>query len=223
MKRRPGYTLAELNLAILFVGLLVLGVAMTTIYLTRIYQKGLTVRTVNQLGREVSGQLRRDIAAAKPSNIKIEISADNHWGRLCLGNVSYIYNTAVGMADGDTIGTDDIYLVRAEDSGGDWCARAAGPAGGFIKNDFAPSDRYSELLSNDVLELAVHDLSLDEYEMEADTGLQSMYRLSMQIGTNEAETTAGGKCLPPTVSEANFDYCFISEFETVIRAGEVPE
>lgn len=219
--RRKGFTLVELNLAILFVALLVLGVAMTTIYVTRIYQKGLTTRTINQIGRDVNGQLRRDISSARPSQIKVALSEEGNWGRICLGSVSYIYNTAQGIAEDKVIG-NGIFLARTQDPSGEWCQQGENPGDGYVKNDFDEDDSYTELLTNDVIPLAIHKMDIKVHEMNADSGKQHIYRLSMQLGTNEAETTTSdGKCLPPTESTANFDHCFIAEFETIIRSGEV--
>lgn len=223
MIRRRGFTLVELNLAIFFVAILVLGVAMTTIHITRIYQKGLTVRTINQIGRDVNGQLRRDISAARPSTIQIEPFVNS--GRICLGSVSYVYNTAAGIAAADVITASDapdgIFLVRADDPQRLWCAKDL--SGSYQKNEFASGEQFTELLVNDAVPLAVHELAITEYAVASATdGVeQHLYHLTMQLGTNEAETTSGGKCLPPNESTANFDYCFIAEFETIIRAGEV--
>ena len=95
--------------------------------MTRIYQKGATVKMINQLGCEINGQLRRDIATARPSSIDLQTVGSS--GRLCLGNVSYLYNlpAAFGSGDAITAGGNDIYFVRVVDGNNEWCERS-GPA-----------------------------------------------------------------------------------------------
>lgn len=226
MIRKRGFTLVELNLAMAFVAILLLGVAMTTIHVTRIYQKGLTIRTINQLGREVVGQIRTDIAAASPSSIKFETAANS--GRLCLGSVSYLYNTAEGIHNSnDLIEKPDgkpVLFTRVIDIDASWCDR---PTGTFTKSDLTAGEQTTDLLTNDVIELAVHDLALTVHQPNSsvDDIQQALLAFQMQLGTNEAETTtregSDSKCLPPTASTADFERCFIAEFETVVRAGEV--
>lgn len=219
MIRKKGFTLVELNLAVFFVALLLLGVAMTTIHISKIYQRGSTVKMINQLGREINGQLRRDIATAK----KIELKTAANTGRICLGDISYIYNEA-GASSGLITrpgGTEQVYLVRVNDPGASWCDDSSGT----LRTTLEPSDTYTELLTNDVIPLAIHNLAISEHSPVGtiEAVKQKLFLLTMELGTNEAGTTGGGKCLPPSDNEANFDNCFIAEFETVIRAGEVRE
>ena len=220
MKRKSGFTLVELNLAMVFIAILLIGVTMTTIYITRIYQKGSTIKTINQIGREVSEQLRRDMSAAVPSSVQV-VETANGSGRLCLGTVSYVYNTPAALESGDRITIDGdamqpVYLVRIQDGNAAWC-------NGTKNQVNSVSDEYTELLTNDILPLAVHALGVDIHTpTSGDQAVtQQLYALTMQLGTNEDKTVNGGECLPPTSSESNFDYCFIAEFNTIIRAGEL--
>lgn len=227
MKRRRGFTLVELNLAMVFVSILLIAVALLTIQITRMYQKGVTVKTINQIGREVNDQLRTDITAARPSNIRSFFPPDGKSGRLCLGSVSYVYNTAAALKETSHIKNsngESVYLARIVDDSGAWCNDGSPSSPGPVQNTLSAAEEYTELLVNDdTSPLAIHDLALVTHEPDssADGVTQRLFQLSMLIGTNEAETVDGGKCLPPTASEANFDYCFVAEFETIIRSGEV--
>lgn len=222
---RRGFTLVELNLSVVFVALLILGIAMTTIQVTRMYQKGATIRSVNQVGRDLTEQLRRDFAAASPSAVNLdEVSV----GRICLGNVSYLYNDAVTLNDGaegiKNPSGDKVVLARVNDRSGSYCQRDSAPGGGFIKPNLEAGDDATELLATDVIPLAVHEITADTYLASDSNGIsQTVYRLAITVGTNEVETVdeTTSTCRPPTESTANFDNCFVSEFETIVRAGEI--
>ncbi len=214
MIRRRGFTLVELNLAMIFVSILLIAVALTTIHVTRIYQKGLTVKTINQIGREVSSQLQRDIAQAVPS--EITEFGFGQTKRLCLGEVSYLYNLPGASSPIRDPDGNAIHLVRTQDLDSQWCKLSMSgipmqlTAGG-----------YSELLTNDVISLAIHDLRLEDYT--SSDSRQALYHIEMLLGTNEEHTVDGGTCRPPSDNQANFDYCFVAEFETIVKAGGVSE
>lgn len=232
--KQRGFTLVELNLSVAFVAILILGIAMTTVQVTRMYQKGVTVKTVNQVGRDITEQLRRDFAAASPNAVDLDSVAN---GRLCLGSVSYLFNDAVNLNDGDdsnnikrSDGTEDVVLVRVEDPSGTYCQRESpgGPGAPFIKQHLTSTDetRASELLAADIVPLAIHQLDATTSLSNASGGFsQSIYQLAVTLGTNEVETVdnVAQTCLPPTESTANFDNCFVSKFETVVRAGEISQ
>lgn len=227
--KQRGFTLVELNLSVAFVAILILGIAMTTVQVTRMYQKGVTVKTVNQVGRDVSEQLRRDFAAASPGAVNLEHVAA---GRVCLGSVSYLYNNAVSLNDdgASTIkgadGIESLVLVRVEDPSGTYCQRESpgGPGAPFVKSHLEADDEATELLEADVVPMAVHEFEAETYLSSESNGIsQSVYRLAVTLGTNQVDTVDNTTttCLPPTESSANFDNCFVSKFETVVRAGEI--
>lgn len=49
-----GFTIIELMLSMTFLAMLMLVIALTTIQISNIYNKGVTLREVNQAGRSVS-------------------------------------------------------------------------------------------------------------------------------------------------------------------------
>lgn len=223
---RPGFTLVELNLSVTFVAILILGIALTTIHVAGMYQRGVTVKTVNQVGRDVFEQMRRDFANASPSLVNL---TEVDQGRVCLGGASYVYNDAVVLNNGISDGIQDwtgeeVSLVRVADGSGEFCERVS-PGGVFVRPIIAESDDSTELLESDAIPLAVHDFGASLFAGTDSGGLhQSLYRLQLTLGTNEADTTTEGAkitCKPPTDNQANFDSCFVSEFQTVVRSGEV--
>ena len=55
-----GFTLVELLLAMAGVAVLLISITVTTIQLTNMYHKGITIKSINQSGREVGDLIRRD-------------------------------------------------------------------------------------------------------------------------------------------------------------------
>lgn len=222
---RRGFTLVELTIAIAFIGILLIAVVTTAIALGRTYQKGTSLRDVNQIGREVMDGMRRDIAAASPSQLKVIAlpSADNpETMRLCTGSVSYIINLAehlnteggqfVRMAESN----QPARLVRVVDGGGANCV----PGGNGQYSLSVIGTNQQELLTDQEEggsnNIAVHALEFTEVGGEDESRL---YNLLVRLGTNDVSTTNEGRCVEPTDSASNFDFCALYDFETVIRAG----
>lgn len=221
-KRASGFTLIELNLAIIFVAMLLLAVIATTMYASRLYSQGVTLKSINQVGREVTDQMRRDISGTSPSKIQVKtlnVAGTDVATRVCLGAVSYVINPAQYLRDGDPSLVRDavnepISLVRIEnDQNSEWCAEGGS---GFTRMFVTGSDSYRELLPQDVIPLAVHSASVSQLAVAA-TGSSGLTRFMVQLGTNETETIDGGVCRPPTALENNFDNCAVREFQTIIR------
>lgn len=59
---KKGFTIIELTLSMAFVGVLLVTIAMITINIISIYQKGLSIRAVNDTGRELVDEFSRAIA-----------------------------------------------------------------------------------------------------------------------------------------------------------------
>lgn len=230
MKRSQtrGFTLIELNLAMIFVAILVIGVAATAISVTKINQRGVMLKTINQTGREVMEQMRRDIAAAKTDQVQY-IAPVGGVGRLCLGTVSYTFNTAEALALGsagtirDTTKADQptITLVRMQDKGSEWCRQISGV---FVKNQVTAPDEAVELLQTDQLPVAIHSMDVKPLaQTVSSSATQGLVSLTMILGTNEASTIRADAvaCKPPTDHQTNFDNCAVREFHTVIRSSGI--
>ena len=117
--KKKAFTIIELMLAMAFLGTMLVGIASLTMRITSIYQKGLAIRGVNSIGREIISDLTRTINASRvnvdinpevPSNYKVldqqindaranyylETSeSGKQWGGVfCTGDYSYVWNTA---------------------------------------------------------------------------------------------------------------------------------
>jgi type II secretory pathway pseudopilin PulG len=229
-KQSKGFTLVELNIAIVFVALLLLAVATTIMSVTRTYQYGVSLKTINQLGREVADQIRRDAMMASPSLVQyieptdpLDPSSDGI-GRLCFGNVSYVFNTAASLSNTDPVPPimvkdnsdtpEPISLVRINDFGKAWC-------NDLSKVQLQDTDTYNELLLNDNIPVAIHSLTFKPLVgTAADAAFaEEVIQITFDIGTNEVETTEGGQCKPPTDPDQNFDNCAVRQFVIVARTA----
>ena len=240
-RNSQGFTLIELMLAMTFISLLLLAIAMTTIQISGIYTKGITFQSVNQAGRTLSDDLRRDIAVSAPFTVdnpdrandtsrryvKQFTSGSESGGRLCVGNVSYVWNYGKYIKGGVASSVNkylnpdsntQIRLVRVVDSGGQLCSDVA------LKVDKSAA---TELLGGkDNLDLALHDFTITSSPAATDAASgQKMYVISFTIGTNEqaALTTNNTQCVPPgstdASKDADWEYCAVNVFDIVVRAG----
>jgi hypothetical protein len=217
-------------LAMTFISVLLVAIAMTTIQISNIYNKGITLREVNQAGRGVSSELQRSIASSVPfdatpksdnspgtENSKYVVRDGG--GRLCLGNYSYAWNygkALVGGAGAPAIYNkyDDNTVVRfakVEDAGGALCADV---------NISVTKSKATELLSTGDRDLVLHSFSVTQTSSDPSTN-QALYAITMVIGTNDRQqlTTDDTSCKPPSTGVGDENYCSVNQWDIVARAG----
>ncbi len=227
MKRRRverGFTIIELNIALIFVAILIIAAATTIIATTRLYQQGVALKEINQVGRETVDIVRRDVARAKVDAIQVDQSDGVH--RVCLGNVSYIIVDAARLNATNTAGLPTLpesgeiaHMVRVDDTAGIWCQKSDGV---FTVTAITDVMNPVELLRTDTVNtVAVHDISMRTVAKNTVVSGEALVEFTMLIGTNEAETVADGRCRPPTDRRANFNNCAVREFSTVFRVTGV--
>lgn len=220
--RSAGFTLIELMLAMSGVAFLLLAIAMTTIQISNIYSKGLTLKSVNQTGRDLSDSLQRDIKGSTPFDLTdtSKFLETPYGGRLCLGQYSYIWNygktiTATDMSN--TIKYSDgtaVRMARVLDTGRQICVNAD-------KNvPVNRSDATELLVSSDKLDLALHTLKLVSSASDLATH-QALYSVEFTLGTNDQEAlvTGDASCKAPNDDEANWEFCAVNVFDFTTRAG----
>lgn len=140
---KKGFTIIELMLAMAFLGTMLMAIATLVMRITNIYQKGLALRGVNSIGRELISDLTRTIDSS-PTNIKVNpefghditvndlkpvftnyfLSIDNastgeqYSGIFCTGSYSYVWNTAptiVKSRDSDTANDTSLITLKLSD------------------------------------------------------------------------------------------------------------
>lgn len=238
--RRHGFTLIELMLAMAFVSVLLLAIATIAIQAGKLYNRGLTLKSINQSGREIGDTLRRDFLQANAGKISgnansavvmVQAGGADRSGRLCLGDYSYVWNVPKVVSGEVKAGAGIIIEVGGPHSGRPInFARVIDPDGMLCQKNqttgayisTVATDKVTHLLkpagSNDVV-LAVHRMKAAR--VAGDSGADSLYRLEFVLGTSqlEAVNTANGTCKPPADDSENLDFCAINSFEMIVRTN----
>lgn len=245
-KRKDGFTMVELMLAMAFVSVLLLSISMTAIQAGHIYNRGAVLRSLNQSARDIGDIMRRDFLQANRQQIMREVSVDNNSiailvtsgelesGRFCLGQYSYLWNTANTLdavaADGG--GFEDNSAV-IKDGGGQPInfVRVSDPDATLCKKDPTDSDRYPSQLvvgqeitsllnqpAGDDVVLSIHSLQVSPL---VDRGDEGLFKIKYTIGTSKKTeiNTSDQTCKPPNDDESNFDFCAINNFEMIVRTN----
>ena len=90
-----GFTTIELSLGLAFISILLIMIAVITIHVTTTYQKGLTIRGINSMGRLLVDDLSRTIASAPTRSIadicRAEYASDKIQMQKCLDDGGRLY------------------------------------------------------------------------------------------------------------------------------------
>ena len=123
--------MVELLLAMAGVAVLLISIAVTTIQLTNMYYKGITIKSINQSGREVGDLIRRDGLTIGQGEVRF-VAADTQGagglGRLCIGSRAYLWNKPENLRSNDPSAAVRYRCLRwwrriwLPPSGRPWCA-----------------------------------------------------------------------------------------------------
>ncbi len=228
-RAKQGFTLIELTLAMAFIAILLLSILYTTLHAGKLYTKGITNKTLNQIGREVTDTIRRDFTSTDPLRVLSPAPSGvgaAKSGRICLGGATYVWNTAALLNSADSkllyqdgALTKSVTFRRVLDSDGLLCQKDA--TGKYLVTQISSSMQSTDLLSGTGQDFAIYDL---QFTRLGEKGGQGLYTMKLVIGTNAidtTETTADNVvlCKPPTDNQADFNYCSVAEFDIVLRAG----
>lgn len=231
-KRTEGFTIIELVLAMAFISVLLFAIALTVIQVATIYNKGMTLKEVNQVGRALGSEFTTTVSSSDAFVYATDFKPNADGGRLCLGNYSYVWNYSGALVGGNPgviryqSGSEEIHLVKIADTSKVYCA--LDNSGGFVNGTVLDADRSksSELLESGDRLLNIHQFALTTNPAAVDTLTgQQMYTLSFTVGTGDEVgqpstlTPDKTQCLPPGDVNANFAYCAVQQFTLVIRAG----
>ena len=231
-----GFTIVELTLAMTFITFLLLAIASTVMQIGNIYNKGMTLRAVDQAGRYITADIRNAIGQTRPfdavDNIKgVDVDSsdgstdDKDSGRLCTGQYTFVWNnsksleTSLPMNKYDpltsgTINSDkEIVFARVKDDGGNLCHRD-------LNQDINRDDTI-ELLSIDKdgePEVIVHSLDIKRISNVANN-TQALYSVKVVVGTSDTDAIDSISCKPPSNASSNQNYCAINEFEFTALTG----
>jgi hypothetical protein len=216
-----GFTIIELMLSMTFISVLLIAIVLTTIQISNIYTRGLTLKEVNQVGRSVSEDLQSVIASSVPFNVDTSSPTSRYivhdgGGRLCTGNYSYAWNYGKAFAGEVAIYNkyddgSDVRFARINDSSSSLCINASADI---------PKTNATEMLAAGDHELAMHDFTIISQAEDVVAG-ETLYALSFIIGTNNQDQLLSDdtSCKPPSEGVGDENYCAVNQFEIVVRAG----
>ncbi len=235
MRSARGFTIIELMLAMSFIAVLLIAIAMTIIQIGNIYNKGLTLKEVNQTGRDLSEDFRRTIAIGGKVNLTndyAEVLDGSRvvGGRLCLGSSSYVWNFGASIESNNArlikypSGTDPIRLVKVPDGARAYCAKNA--EGQLVTANLRSADvsQARELLRAGDRTLSLHSFKISSSSLAADpvTG-QRLYTLSFTVGTQRTEllnlAATPIACKTPSEIGSDLNYCTVQNFTIVVRVS----
>ncbi len=77
-RTKQAFSLVELSLSVVFLGTMILAIATLTTRIMKIYQKGLAIRNVNTLGREIIDDINKHVASSrKPTKLNPDCTSLN--------------------------------------------------------------------------------------------------------------------------------------------------
>lgn len=228
-QRHQGFTLVELMVAMAFVSVLMLAIAMAVIQISNIYNKGLTMRAVDQAGRALSTEIRQTLSQSEPFRVDTALRYQKYpessstapdGGRFCTGTYTYIWNFGKSMKapiNKYLLSDEEIRFVKVRDNGGVYCAD---PTRGIVRSDAV------ELLSGGDRDLAIQKLQVTQLADDPSTR-QALYRVVLEIGTNSEDTlyrsdalnSVDTSCKPPSDDASMDDFCAVNLFDFTAQAG----
>lgn len=126
--RQSGFTIIELSISMAMLSVLMLIVIFSILNIISVYNRGITMKRVNQSGRTIAAEVQSDLRSAVPSNIGIR--GTNMAGTfvptaLCTGKDSYIWNVWGENGANTNLkfdGTNELVtMVKTNDPGGEYC------------------------------------------------------------------------------------------------------
>lgn len=236
-RKEKGFTMIELMLAMTFISMLLVAIALTIVQIANIYNKGIITKEVNSSSQAISDELT--LAMQSSSSFSLVPSAhkyvSSNWGgRLCMGQYSYIWNYGKALASQDTnrnqysgpntagntvisggITRYEISFVKVPDAGGAYCVPDV--TGAYPKID--PSSAV-ELLRTGDHGLVLHNFTVTSTASGTDAlSSQQLYKVSYTIGTPDINALNADQslCKGPNQPGSDLNYCAVDQFTIVLR------
>ena len=239
-KKEFGFTIIELMMAMAFISVLLVVITLTIIQIGSIYNKGLTMRAVNQSGTTISTDIRQTLGSGQPFDISTGFVLQNQnggkttnvgdaaGGRLCTGTYSYIWNfggqnvSSNAYQDGSDSSGKRVGLVRVRDNGAQYCATLSKQIDDSEQSSADPR----EFLATDDNALAIQSFSITQLATDAALS-QALYNIVFEVGTNDTEAlqreqhidTIDTTCKPPSDAAGLQNYCAVNRFDFTAQAG----
>lgn len=238
-RKKQGFTIIELVLSMSFVAVLLLAIATIIMQIGATYNRGMTVKEVNQAGRSISEDIRFNVSASSSfvpdatSFLVVRSAGIDSGARLCLGTYSYIWNYAKAFYNSDVSltkyeslpagRTNDIRLVKVADGSKVYCQKRAN------SNDplYANIRSQDSAASQEILKAGDRKLAISEFTLTSNSNMydgttgQRLYEASFTLaaGNVSAMNASQTACLMPGDINSDLSYCVVQKFTLVIRAG----
>lgn len=199
--KQSGFTLIELMIALAFVGFILVFATTTIIQVMQTYNKGLSVKQINQAARTTLEDMSRYLHNADPGAVNTTALGSN---RVCFGGISYVwnlYNTSSGSANKYSDGSP-ITFTRVNDSSSAMCSNASGsyPA--------VPKSQATDILQSNVWVMAM--------SVSQPTVASPLTDISIKLAVANDPALSGGNC---TTGGTQGQFCATAVFSTTVLTG----
>jgi prepilin-type N-terminal cleavage/methylation domain-containing protein len=225
--KQQGFTIIELMLAMSFVSILLVAIAMTVIQVSGIYNRGVILKDVNQIGRSLTEELRQSVSQTAAFDVGDGLNDTNNYiiqnygGRLCTGKYSYIWNygealnNLTSQLNKYSSSVDMVRFVKVFDPTLEYCNKSAANYPSNIIPDGA-----IDLLNDSQHNLVLYKFSIASSISDIKTK-QRLYSFEFVIGTNNISAIDLNtfSCKPPGELGSDPNYCSINRFNVTVRSG----
>lgn len=230
---QSGFTLVEMSIAVAFLSILLIAILTLTITAGKMYIKGNTNQDINQAGRDFSDTIRRDFLATGVGLISPVITvsgggASTYSGRICLGTISYLWNSA-DLLNATSSVANSAKVKMASTGDPVIFARIVNPKQSYCDKDgsgkypmtIPANEQAADMFGGTGRDYALYRMTMKPVAIHGDS---AMYQVAYTVGTNQSQTTqtaAGGfiQCKPNNVLTADFNYCSVNDFDMIVRVG----
>ena len=228
-----GFTLVELSLAMGFLSVLLLAISMLTLQISSIYNKGLTLRAVNESGQLLSSEVQRTLNQADPGNTTFIPSdampvPNNTGGRLCAGTTVYAWNYAGKFDDPSASsfnsldGNSIVRFIKFSAPIDEYCEDTDTATAGIQYKPLPPKDTVTRLLAEGGnADLVIRSFEFVPTSISTNSGQQTIYRVSFILGTNNNDLITDDMCDISKGSKVDDEYCAVNKFTFTSRAGRI--
>lgn len=132
MNKQKGFTIIELSLAMTMLSILMFILILAGMQVIAIYNKGVTLKRVNQSAEAVGAELQSSLRRAQPGSIQTRettVGTTDFITGICTGKTSYVWNifdkdnNSTGITRVGAPAGEQIYFVKVDnDRGGNMCA-----------------------------------------------------------------------------------------------------
>ncbi len=172
---RAGFTLIELSFAIAFISVLLITITLITNEIVSIYRKGYSIKTVNQVGRDIIDDFQNSIMQSPPASISAFCArafTDDETIERCEESNSGFYSVYQQYYTGAKVKDSEDDSTHYLPAGGIFCSG---------KNTYIWNTGY--LFNNEL----VYDLNGDDQYTSADIDTAKDLRIKLNYSVNGAD------------------------------------